>query len=200
MPDIDKYKPLLPDIRKHLPKRVQRYLNEEQIKDLDNNKDILARGDISTIQMMCRGKEKCPYGESCPFQNSAPPIGKPCPLEAMYQEQWLEDYIKAYGLDPGKKSHIALVQAIVTTDIELMRARAQLQYEGFEEHIYIEEEDEGKRRVRHEKKLHNLVELIDRLEKRKLQYLRELNRFAEENRIDAQVLDPQNLIKKLRGG
>ena len=126
-------------------------------------------GQLATVQQICKGKEKCPYRRDCPFET--PPVDEQCALEVYYQQKWTNEYMNEYGVFPGERQLMSLIQSLVSIDIQLMRQNAHISQEGLEQYIYVEDEN-GKKKV--DKKLHNLFALIDQLEKRRQQLLKQI--------------------------
>lgn len=152
-----------------LPSRVFSKLKPEVIEAIERKNPHFDFGQLQTLQFLCNGKNKCPYRQDCPFDEQ--PVGERCQLELYYQEKWLSDYLRQFGISQTEKTLLSIVVSLVTVDIQLMRQQSQLQQEGFEQYIFVETED-GNKKV--DKKLHNLLSLVDTLERRKISLIKQI--------------------------
>lgn len=144
-------------------------LSKELVNQLEQNQPEFELGQLSTLQLICKGTEKCPYKGRCPITDGLP--GESCPLELLYQRRWYNEYTDSFQVQQNDKQQASLINSLVATELQLMRQQQQLQYDGMEE-LVITESEQGKKI---EKKLHSIYQLVENLENRKLKLLKSLN-------------------------
>lgn len=150
-------------------------------------------GQLQTVQIKCKGKKKCVYEQDCPFE--APAVGQPCQLEVYYQQKWAADYMNEFGIFAGERQLMSLISSLVQTELQLMRQQAQLQNDGLEQ-IVITETESGDKRI--DKKLHNMITLIDQLERRKIQLLKRIKEETEQRQTEQVVGNIVDLLSSMK--
>lgn len=183
---------MLPDRVKNnqLPERIQKKIKPEVIQQIEEHEEF-DKGQLQTLAMKCKGKDKCPYGIDCPLDK--PKLGNRCQLEIYYQEKWFDDYIASFGLEPSNKTYTNLVVSLVQVEVQLMRQQSIIQEEGFQQTVVTETAD-GKKR--YDKKLHNVLTLIEQLENRKVKILKELKGLQTQTNTEQIVGDLAKLFQK----
>lgn len=176
-----------------LPERVVKRLGKNVLAEIEQQEHF-DKGQLQTLQITCKGKDKCPYGTECPL--SKPPVEERCQLEIYYQEKWFNEYSDQYNADVSNRSLVSLIISLVSVEIQLMRQQQIIAKEGFEQMIVTETED-GKKKF--DKKLHNVIQLIDMLEKRKTSILKELSNAQttkQTNQIVGDIAQLLSMTKK----
>lgn len=159
---------------------------EEYIDDLDEfseeEKLIMVKrlenfsgGSIYTGVMTCRGPEKCPYMPDCPFKPKFPE-GKKCPVERALAVKWFGEYRASLGVDIGNRSEVSLLHAMISIELQIMRANALLSYEGMEQKVYKTSPDES---MIVEHKEHSLLNTISKLNDQKIRIIKAFNATRE---------------------
>ncbi len=188
----------LDDVLKYLPDGMALVVSEDELKRIESAVRRLTRGSAYTGILDCFGPEKCVYGKSCPFYGTEVdyPLLQKCPFERAMADAWMDDYVESLGIDTGDKAELVLVEKLVEIDIEEARARAKLAKEDFEQ-VVVTENENGKR---FERKLHNAVAYIEKLEKRRMTILKALmaTRDTKFKELKKTALDPSTYAAKLR--
>ena len=179
--------------RQSLPERVVKKLGRNVLAELEDHEEF-DKGQLQTLALVCKGKDKCPYGTDCPV--SKPPVSERCPMEIYYQEKWFAEYCESYNIDPVDKSQASLVVSLISVEIQLMRQQSIIAKEGFEQMVVTESEDGRKK---YDKKLHNVLQLIDQLEKRKATIIKEIRNSVstkQTNQIVGDIAQILSMSKK----
>jgi hypothetical protein len=173
-------------------KRLEK-LNKTQRAQLEKKAKRLSYGELYTTVMECKGIDKCPYGKRCPYyldDESLLPIGEDCLLEAKNSAEWFEQYIDEYNVDRYKRSEIQLVINLVSIDVEISRAKAQMAREGMEQ-LEVTETEKGKT---FSKKLHNLDRYVS---ERYVQRSKVIDLLDKKKSGGSGVKDPSEYIKEI---
>lgn len=181
-----------------LPDRVLQTMSERTISKVGQQaieqiaeKQEFDKGQLQTLQMICKGIDKCPYGTDCPLQQ--PEEHKRCQLEIVYQEKWYNEYQQQYGIEHNDKRYQSILTTLISIEIQLMRQQQIISKEGFEQIVVTETED-GKKK--YDKKLHNVLQLIDKLEDRKLKVIKELKDVQVQQQTQQLLGDITQLFNK----
>ena len=170
---ITENKPEKQESKPHLPERLVKKIGQDVLAQIEEQSEY-DKGQLNTLVQFCRGKQKCPYGPECPVKT--PPAGERCPLELYYQEKWFDEYVSSYNVLPSDKKMQAFIVSLVQIEIQLMRQQSIIQSEGFEQVIVTETEDGRKK---YDKKLHNVLTLINQLEDRKTKIMKQLDSLQQ---------------------
>ena len=174
----------------HLPERLVQKIGSDALAQIEEQNEY-EKGQLTTLVQYCRGKNKCPYGPECPIKN--PPAGERCPLELYYQEKWFDEYVQSYNILPSDKKMQTLVVSLVAIEIQLMRQQAIIQQDGFEQTIVTETEDGRKK---YDKKLHNVLTLINQLEDRKAKIMKQLDSMVQTKNTETIIGDLAQMLSK----
>lgn len=190
------------DIASYLPEGKTLSLTDEEKQRLDVSLKRMSRGLMYTGVTVCPkpGSEqygKCTFFGECPFSNADKPYGHKCPIEMAYVQKWFDEYVKQLDVDIHNKAEVSMIERLVMIDLEEAKAYAVLAREGFEQKKITKEEEGG---MSIEKKLHNAVEYIDKLEKRKLSMLKSFAATRDNKNKDMQngKLSTSEIIANIR--
>jgi len=144
------------------------------------------------------GPQKCPFFHACPIGEGVTidevtgkkipifddlddfPMGDQCIAEKVFIEQRLLDYIDEFDIDPNKPSELSLINDLALVDLHKQRAVLFLaagdrEGEGMDfQKIDIMFSAETGAEIGRAYKEHPVIQIIDRLEKRRHKILEEL--------------------------
>ena len=190
------------DIASYLPEGKTLSLTDQERQQLDVSLKRMSRGLMYTGVTVCPkpGSDqygKCTFFAECPFSDANKPYGHKCPIEMAYVQKWFDEYVKQLDVDMHNKTEVSMAERLAMIDLEEAKAYSTLANEGFEQKK-ITKEDEGG--VSIERKLHNAVEYIDKLEKRKLSILKAFAATRDNKNKDMQSgkLSASELIANIR--
>ena len=169
--------------------------------------------------LFCKGPDKCPFYSACPIpgldDQGEPeildleeyPVGLPCIMETTYYRQMLAQYMESLDVEPANIVEMKLVEELAT--LELQKHRAQLimsdgRSRGGRDYMLVDTKTvqlEHGIAVEESTQLHPLIEMIDKLEKRRE---RILSKFiaTRKDQLEAQsktgsVKEQNNLVKAI---
>ncbi len=190
------------DIAAYMPDDKTLSLTDDERQRLDVSLKRMSRGLMYTGITVCPTSSsdqygKCTFFADCPFSDSNKPYGHKCPIEMAYVQKWFDEYVKQLDVDVHNKTEVSMAERLAMIDLEEAKAYSALAHEGFEQKK-ITKEDEGGISI--ERKLHNAVEYIDKLEKRKLSILKAFAATRESKSSDMQAgkLSASELIANIR--
>lgn len=175
--------------------------NQDEKAAIQNAVLNMSAGVLFTFLLECKA-EKCIYGASCPFYSTKKfPKGEKCPMERALAEKWTREYMEQFDVSFKERTDVTMIQTLVETDIEIMRAKAELASEGFREVVVTETETSKT----FSKKLNDLVMAVEKWHEKRMRILKALNATRESGA--KKVSDPsvlaakmkQKLEKKMRG-
>lgn len=173
-----------------LPDRIMKKLSKEVIAQLERNQPDFELGQLATLQLVCKGQDKCPYKGRCPVQGNEL-LDESCPLELLYQRRWFNEYLDSFQVQQSDRQQASLINSLVATELQLMRQQQQLQHDGMEE-LVITESENGKKI---ERKLHSIYQLVENLENRKVKLLKSLTELYGGQSVNI-VGDLSSLLSK----
>ena len=151
----------------------------------------LQTGVHASAPLTCLGPENCPFIKKCPIptlkadstldlgEASDYPIGRECIMEKFYVEQKIVDYLQHLDVDPTNPVEMSLVNELALIDLYknrclLVLAEGDKKGDGrdFMQTDVTGFNENGDRSE--STKLHPVVEMIDRLEKRREKWLEKL--------------------------
>lgn len=171
-----------------------KYLSRLDSKKLTRIKQSVANiksGVHASAPLICIGPEKCPFIKRCPIPDqdssgklilgelSDYPMGRECVMEKFFVEQKIVDYLKYLDVDPTNPVEMSLVNELALIDLYKNRCLMVLSegdkkgdgrdfmmtdVTGFNENGDRAETT----------KLHPVVEMIDKLERRREKWLEKL--------------------------
>ena len=176
-----------------------RYLDKLDKKKLARVKQSVSNiksGVHASAPLMCLGHEKCPFIKRCPIPDknedgsldygevSDYPIGRECVMEKFFVEQKIIDYLKHLDVDPSNPVEMSIVNELSLIDLYKNRCLFVLSegdskgngrdflmtdVTGFNEYGDRSEST----------KIHPVVEMIDKLERRREKWLDKLMETRE---------------------
>ena len=170
------------------------YLSRLDSKKLTRIKQSVANiksGVHASAPLICIGPEKCPFIKRCPIPDkkangelilgdvSEYPMGRECVMEKFFVEQKIVDYLKYLDVDPTNPVEMSLVNELALIDLYKNRCLMVLS-EGDKkgdgrDFLQIDVTGFNENGDRAEStKLHPVVEMIDRLERRREKWLDKL--------------------------
>ncbi len=189
------------DIVTYLPGNKTISIKDEERQSIDVTLKRMSRGLMYTGVTICpaHGDPKygsCTFFAECPFSNEDCPYGSKCPLEMAYVQKWFDEYVKVLDVDTHNRVESTMVERLAMIDLEESRAYKKLSAEGFEEQK-ITKADNG---VTIERKLHNAVEYIDKLERRKMSILKSLaaTRDSKNKEMGSTQMSASELLAQMR--
>jgi hypothetical protein len=166
-------------------------LPPEKKQRIVNSINRIQTGLHAVAPIMCLGPEKCPFIAKCPIPERDPkgavefgdienyPMGRECILEKFYMQQKIIEYVEHLNVDPANPVEMSIVNELALIDLyknrSLMVMSAgdksgqgrdfmRVDILGFSEHGETAETA----------KLHPAVEMLDKLEKRRQNWLDKL--------------------------
>ena len=150
-----------------------------------------------TAPITCLGPNKCPFFQLCPLGNGVDkerrpiyekedlfPVGQACILERAFVEQRLISYLEEFNVDPNHISEMALVNDLITIDLQKTRALSILSLGDKNEFgrdfmatsfSYSDKPETAGAVTGEEYKEHPLMARIDALDKKRIAILDQLN-------------------------
>ena len=183
--------------------RYDKYLSKLSEKQVKKIKASLGHQGVYTISpITCQGPDKCPFLTRCPIPDMDDsgklikgkiedyPINQPCIVEKFFIEQKILDYVKHLDVDPSNPVEMSIVEELSLIDLYKNRCMTVLSSgdkNGYGRDFLLTEitgfNENGD--VSTQTKLHPLLELIDRLEKRREKWLEKL---METRKARAEIL------------
>jgi hypothetical protein len=171
-----------------------KYLTRLDPKKLTRIKQSVANiksGVHASAPLMCIGPEKCPFIKRCPIPEKDHnaeliigdaedyPIGRECVMEKFFVEQKIVDYLQHLDVDPRNPVEMSLVNELALIDLYKNRCLMVLsegdrkgQGRDFMQTDITGFNENGDKAE--STKLHPIIEMIDRLEKRREKWLDKL--------------------------
>ena len=172
--------------------RYNKYLSKLSEKQVNKIKLSVSHQGVYTISpIVCQVPDKCPFLSRCPIPDYDDngklikgklddyPVSHPCIMEKIFIEQKILDYMKHLDVDPTNPVEMSIVDELALIDLyknRCMTVLASGDKNGFGRDFLLTEitgfNENGD--VATQTKLHPLLELIDRLEKRREKWLDKL--------------------------
>lgn len=130
----------------------------------------MATGQYYLNNLICKGKDKCPYGNMCPFEKE--PIDTKCPYEQWLQHNTLNGIIDSLNIDMNNKIELNMQMDMQQIDVMIQRQEAELQASTMLITVVRSDKDGGKS---FEKKENPLLTIVERLKKQKYQLIKSFN-------------------------
>jgi hypothetical protein len=163
--------------------------------------------------IICMGPDKCPFFEYCPIPQriagrretgplSSYPIGQECVMEKLYILKRVRDLMNALEVSEDNAIEVPIVQELALIDLYKNRAEIFLaKGDRYEEGIDFMKVDlgifdENGNQTRNTK-LHPLVEMMEKLEKRRERWLDRLMATRASKAKIHQVSELSDLIKQI---
>jgi hypothetical protein len=172
--------------------RYEKYLSRIPAYKLTNIKNKVSTQGVYTISpIICQGPDKCPFFSRCPIPEvddngklnkltlDMYPVNQACIVEKYFVEQKTIEYMQHLDVDPSNPVEMSIVEELALIDLYKNRALTVLSTgdkNGFGKDFLLTEitgfNENGD--VATQTKLHPLLDLIDRLEKRRERWLEKL--------------------------
>jgi hypothetical protein len=155
--DLDDYSDI-----KMTPQEAQRFMNHVR---------RMKTGVSAFVPMLCASPHKCPMGVRCPITERWP-VGRACPLESNYIRVQTKEYVQSLDVDPQNTYEMVLVNELV--EIDLLGYRANVALSGDKEdgpRLLTTIRTESEEKVMESTIPHPLLEIKEKLNKRRLQIL-----------------------------
>jgi len=149
--------------------------SDEEKTALAQRLEKFSGGSVYTAVLTCRGIERCPYAPECPFAPNYPE-GRKCPVERALASKWFNEYRASLGVDMGNRSEVSMLHTMVGIELQLMRANAELSYQGMQQKVYKTSSDDS---TIVERKEHSLLGTIGRLNDQKIKIIKAFNATRE---------------------
>ena len=164
---------------------------ENKLKKIRRSVANIKSGIHASAPLTCLGPDKCPFIRKCPIPDvdkdgvldygelSSYPIGKECVMEKFLVEQKIVDYLSYLDVDPSNPVEMSIVNELALIDLYKNRCLFVLSSgdgsgEG-RDFLMVDITGFNENGVAAEtKKLHPVVEMIDKLEKRRERWLERL--------------------------
>lgn len=172
---------------------------DQYLKKIPSDKLTRIKKSINRIQtgvhasapLTCLGPDNCPFIKKCPIptvqasgvlDKGSPddyPLGKECIMEKFYAEQKIVDYLKYLDVDPNNPVEMSIVNELALIDLYKNRclfvlSNGDRKGEG-RDFLMVDVTGFNENGDRAETtKLHPVIDMIDRLEKRRERWLERL--------------------------
>ena len=169
------------------------------LKSMPSDKLTRVRNSINRIQtgvhasapLTCLGPDNCPFVKKCPIPTVNPdgtldkgdpqdyPLGKECIMEKFYVEQKIVDYLQYLDVDPNNPVEMSIVNELALIDLYKNRclfvlSNGDRKGEG-RDFLMVDVTGFNENGDRAETtKLHPVIDMIDRLERRRERWLERL--------------------------
>lgn len=166
-------------------------LPKNKLERIKRSVASIKSGVHASAPLICLGPSKCPFIKRCPIPDvqadgelilgpdSNYPMGRECVMEKFYVEQKIVDYLKHLDVDPTNPVEMSLVNELALIDLYknrclLVLAEGDKKGDGrdFMQTDITGFNENGDRSE--STKLHPVVDMIDRLEKRREKWLEKL--------------------------
>lgn len=131
-------------------------------------------GLYASIPIICKEKN-CPYKEQCYLlEDELAPKGDPCPIEIANLKKLMQLYSEELDVDTSNPADQSLLRDLVDIDISLLRINKKLSIDAnIIQHVVVGVSEDGNAFTKPE--VHKAYDLQNRLAKRKIKILNELN-------------------------
>lgn len=184
---LEFFKSLEEDSYDHYLKRIP----DEKLTRIKKSINRIQTGIHASAPLTCLGPDNCPFIKKCPIptidmrgvlDKGNPddyPLGKECIMEKFYVEQKIVDYLKYLDVDPNNPVEMSIVNELALIDLYKNRclfvlANGDRKGEG-RDFLMVDVTGFNENGDRAETtKLHPVIEMIDKLEKRRERWLERL--------------------------
>ena len=166
-------------------------LSAKKLARIKRSVSAIKSGVHASAPLICVGPEKCPFIKKCPIPDINPdgtlehgdptdyPLGRECVMEKFFVEQKIIDYLKYLDVDPTNPVEMSIVNELALIDLYknrclLVLAQGDKKGDGrdFMQTDVTGFNENGDRAET--TKLHPIVEMIDKLERRREKWLDKL--------------------------
>jgi hypothetical protein len=198
-------------------------LPEEKARRILSKSLAYKNGVHVSSPIMCMGCKKCPFINKCPIperdingalvlgEESDYPVGRECIMETLFVEQKLVDYITYLNVDPNNPVEMSIVNELSLIDLYknrclLVLSNGDKKGEGRDflitDVVAFNENGEKAENT----KLHPVIDMIDKLERRRERWLEKLVETREskakmlakiqENNNNSRVLEEISMLRQ----
>ncbi len=207
-------------------------LSEAKLRRIRRSVASRRHGLQTVAPITCMGPKTCMFIEHCPIPDrtrtgdfvrnkrgkieygpdSDYPLARPCVMESMYMQQKIIDYVQYLDVDPSNRIEMAIVNELALIDLFKNRALIILSKGDKKGHgqdfmrVDVTNFDAETGMVAEHTALHPAADMIDKLEKRRERWLRELSETRrskievasklKNNMEDSKVLDELNKLRE----
>lgn len=154
-------------------------------------------GLYASIPLVCKGSE-CPHVSTCGLDfYGMSPEGERCPLEIAKMNNLYNRYTNELEVDEESEIDLSLLKELIDIDITIDRADSLLAQDGsFIQEVTVSVTEHGHRITKPE--IHKAAEIKDKLTRRKLDVMKNLNATRKEKARDKKVnFDPSSYAAEL---
>ena len=167
-------------------------LSKDKFRKVQATIGSISNGLYAVAPLTCLGPQKCPFIEKCPIPDREKdgtliegpldeyPIGQGCVLEEFFMRQKVHDYIEYLNINPTNPVEMAIANELAVIDLYKNRATMIMSVGDKNSNgrdflitdvIAVTESGSPIESI----KEHPVVGILDKLEKRRLKYLEQLN-------------------------
>jgi hypothetical protein len=198
-------------------------LPEEKVEKIRNRINSYKTGVYASAPIVCYGPEKCPFIGKCPIpnldsegklelgDNSLYPLGRECLMEKFFVEQKTIDYLQYLDVDPRNPVEMSIINELALIDLYknrclLVLSQGDKNGQGRDFLLvdvlgFNENGDKAE-----STKLHPVVDMIEKLERRRERWLERLMETREskakfltklnENKNQSRVLEEISMLRE----
>jgi hypothetical protein len=167
----------------------------EPSEKLNKLMNRLKGGSFYTQIFTCKGKKKCPYKGSCPFDETENyPEGEKCPVEMMWAKNYLENFKESLSIKVTDYKEVSLMEDLVETQLMINRAQGEISEKGLIMVYHTMTEDGKLAEVREQ---NPMINVIDRLQNKKIKLLEQFNATRKTNKNDGKETQ-RNVREKMK--
>lgn len=166
-------------------------LPKNKLERIKRSVGAIKSGVHASAPLICMGPDKCPFIKKCPIPDRSKdgelilgevsnyPIARECVMEKFFVEQKIVDYLKYLDVDPTNPVEMSLVNELALIDLYknrclLVLAQGDKKGDG-RDFLQVDVTGFNENGDRSEStKLHPIVEMIDKLERRREKWLEKL--------------------------
>ena len=166
-------------------------LNKKKLARVKHSINHIKSGVHASAPLICLGPKKCPFIKKCPIPEITEnnemilgleedyPIGRECVVEKFFVEQKIIDYLKYLDVDPSNPVEMSIVNELALIDLYKNRCLFVLSHGDRKgdgrDFLMVDVTGFNENGERAEStKLHPVVEMIDKLERRREKWLDKL--------------------------
>lgn len=166
-------------------------LDKSKLERVKRSVSAIKSGVHASAPLICMGPDKCPFIKRCPIPETNTdaelvlgdlkdyPIGQECVMEKFFVEQKIIDYLKYLDVDPTNPVEMSLVNELALIDLYKNRCLMVLSQgdkkgngRDFMMTDVVAFNENGEKAET--TKLHPVIEMIDKLERRREKWLEKL--------------------------
>jgi hypothetical protein len=100
---------------------------EEEARQIISHMSHLSTGATAAIPVVCSGRNKCPWADTCPFVAvNKVPVGRACQVEKNLLSEWIRRYAVEYQIEEDNFTDWSLIAELAEVELLLMRINRSL--------------------------------------------------------------------------